>query len=212
MGLFFPEWMPLWFQLIIVGIVVIFGLCFLLMPFSVFGLKSRLTYLDHQMEDIQSQLRVLLKRVPDARERLEFKLQPVVTSESEAARDGGEGRGKKTVNASSEYYTPTPPVKNRPTCFDPPSRSEGVAPVRNSDVLHNSEKTTGYEDSSQYSTQDRFRDRDPVVPRQDQQRVAGQNKREDHLYDPPSKPVKEARQEEPQPRRRAEPILRWPPR
>lgn len=206
MGLFFPEWMPLWFQLIVIGVVVIFGLCFLLMPFSVFGLKSRLTYLDHQMEDIQSQLRVLLKRIPDARERLEFKLQPVATSENDTAREGAEIRGKKPVNSSSEYYTASPSAKNRSTFFDPPSPSEEVAPVRNSD------RTTGHEEAPQYSGQDRFRDRDPVVSRQDQRVAEQQNRREEQLYDPPSKPVKETRQEESQPRRRAEPILRWPPR
>lgn len=208
MGLFFPEWMPLWFQLIVIAVVVIFGLCFLLMPFSVFGLKSRLTYLDHQMEDIQSQLRVLLKRIPDARERLEFKLQPVATSENDIAREGGEVRGKKPVSTSSEYYTTPPSAKNRSMFFDPPSQSEGAPPpVRSSD------RTTGYEEAPQYSGQERFRDRDPVAARQDQRVAEQQNRREEQLYDPPGKsPVKEVKQEEAQPRRRAEPILRWPPR
>lgn len=205
MGSFFPEWMPLWFQLIVVGVVVIFGLCFLLMPFSVFGLKSRLTYLDHQMEDIQSQLRVLLKRLPDARERLEFKLQPIATGDDEVGRDGMVNKGKASKDSSAEYYAAVASTKSRPTCFDPPSQPEEVV------FVSSPEKSTHFVDNEQNSTQNRFRDRGSVVSGQEQQFVAP-GRREEQIYNPPSKPVKEERQEGAQPRRRAEPILRWPPR
>ncbi|CAI3936371.1 MULTISPECIES: hypothetical protein [Commensalibacter] len=205
MGSFFPEWMPLWFQLIVVGVVVIFGLCFLLMPFSVLGLKSRLTYLDHQMEDIQSQLRVLLKRLPDARERLEFKLQPIPTGDDEVGRSGVVNKGKKLKDSSAEYYAAVASTKNRPTCFDPPSQSEEV------DFTRSPEKETHISEEEQNARQNRFRERGPAVSRQEQQFV-NPGRREDQIYNPPSKPVKEERQEGSQPRRRAEPILRWPPR
>lgn len=201
MAFFFPEWIPWWLQLAIVGVVIIFGICFLLMPFSVFGIKSRLTYLDHQMEDIQAQLSVLLKRIPDARERLEFKLQPVATPESEMARDESVARERKPVN-SSEYYSAVPSTKNRPTRFDPPSASE-TAPI------NAPSKTSVYDDAQDFVVENREgRVRSPdVAP----ERISASGRREEQIYDPPS-PVREERREEPQQRRRAEPILRWPPR
>lgn len=202
MALFFPEWIPWWLQLGIVGIVVIFGFCLLLMPFSVFGLKSRLTYLDHQMEDIQSQLRVLLKRIPDARERLEFKLQPVVTGDDEVVREGSLNKSEKHKSFPSEYYAAVPTAKNRPTRFDPPSPKEEVPPVRNPD------KTIGYEERQQYSAP--VRDRETVTSVHEERNINSE-RREDQIYNPPQTP-KEDRREQSQPRRRAEPILRWPPR
>ncbi|MDI2112493.1 hypothetical protein [Commensalibacter nepenthis] len=201
MALFFPEWIPWWLQLVIVGVVVIFGLCFLLMPFSVFGLKSRLTYLDHQMEDIQAQLRVLLKRIPDARERLEFKLQPVPMPEREAVREENTVRERKSTN-SPEYYSAVPLTKSNPTCFDPPSQAES-APVGVAS------KTAVYHDAPDVVTDNRARTR-PVEPVQERPPVPV--RREERVYDPPPKSAREERQEESHQRRRAEPILRWPPR
>lgn len=201
MAFFFPEWIPWWLQLAIVGVVIIFGICFLLMPFSVFGLKSRLTYLDHQMEDIQAQLRVLLKRIPDARERLEFKLQPVATPESEAAREENALRERKS-GSSTDYYSAVPSTKSRPVCFDPPSQSE-PAPV------NVTSKTAVYDDVQNVATDNRVKTR-PAEPVQERMSTSG--RREEQIYNPPPQPVREEKQEEPQRRRRAEPILRWPPR
>lgn len=200
MAFFFPEWIPWWLQLAIVGVVIIFGICFLLMPFSVFGIKSRLTYLDHQMEDIQAQLSVLLKRIPDARERLEFKLQPVATPESDVAREEIAVKEKKIVNPS-EYYSAVPSTKSRPTRFDPPSSSE-AAPV------NTPSKTSVYEDTHNSIAENRGRVRSAEVG---SERMSVPRRRDEQIYNPPS-PVREERQEEPQQRRRAEPILRWPPR
>ncbi|CAI3931138.1 unnamed protein product [Commensalibacter communis] len=203
MALFFPEWIPWWLQLVIVGVVIIFGLCFLLMPFSVFGLKSRLTYLDHQMEDIQAQLRVLLKRIPDARERLEFKLQPVPMSERDMVREETIARDRKATNPP-EYYSVVPSTKSNPTCFDPPSQSGTVATP-----VGVTSKTAVYNDAPDVVTDNRTRTRsiEPV-----QEKAFAPVRREERVYDPPPKSAREERQEESQQRRRAEPILRWPPR
>lgn len=201
MAFFFPEWIPWWLQLAIVGVIVIFGICFLLMPFSVFGLKSRLTYLDHQMEDIQAQLRVLLKRIPDARERLEFKLQPVATPESEVAREESAARDRKSTN-STDYYSAVPSTKSRPTRFDPPSQSEAAS-------VNVPSKTAVYDDSQDFSADNRVRTH-TTEPMQERMSVSG--RKEEQIYNPPPQPAREEKQEEPQQRRRAEPILRWPPR
>ena len=38
----FPEWVPGWIQLALTMVAILLGLAFVLMPFSVFGVKARL--------------------------------------------------------------------------------------------------------------------------------------------------------------------------
>ena len=60
-----PDWMPWYLQLIVVVIAILAGLAYLVMPFSVFGLKSRLDALEARLDDIQSDLRTLTQRLPE---------------------------------------------------------------------------------------------------------------------------------------------------
>ena len=60
----FPDWMPWWLQLLVVVAALLLGLAFAMMPFSVFGLKSRLEGVEATLEDIQSELRNLAPRLP----------------------------------------------------------------------------------------------------------------------------------------------------
>lgn len=57
MTLSFPEWVPLWGQLLVLGVGIVFGLAFMMMPFAVFGVKSRLAELSLQLEELQAELR-----------------------------------------------------------------------------------------------------------------------------------------------------------
>lgn len=61
----FPDWMPGWVQLVIAIVVILLGLAFLLMPFSVFGLKARLDAIELHLEEIQAELRALAMRLPE---------------------------------------------------------------------------------------------------------------------------------------------------
>ncbi len=61
----FPEWMPWWLQLLVVVAVLLLGLSFAIMPFSVFGLKSRLEGLEIRLDEIQTELRNLVLRLPE---------------------------------------------------------------------------------------------------------------------------------------------------
>ncbi len=61
----FPDWMPWWLQLLVVVAALLLGLAFAMMPFSVFGLKSRLEGVEATLEDIQSELRNLAHRLPE---------------------------------------------------------------------------------------------------------------------------------------------------
>ena len=57
MSLSFPEWMPLWGQLLVLACGLMFGLAFMMMPFAVFGVKGRLTELSLQVEELQAAVR-----------------------------------------------------------------------------------------------------------------------------------------------------------
>lgn len=60
-----PDWVPWWGQLAILVVAILFGLAFLMMPFAVFGLKSRLDFLEAQLDDIHAELRMLAMRLPE---------------------------------------------------------------------------------------------------------------------------------------------------
>lgn len=59
----FPDWMPLWAQLLVIAVVIVFGLAFLMMPFAVFGVKGRLGELELQIQEMQAELRGLSMRL-----------------------------------------------------------------------------------------------------------------------------------------------------
>ncbi|AOX17128.1 hypothetical protein [Kozakia baliensis] len=57
------EWMPLWMQLLLGLAGLALGLIFLLMPFSVFGVKSRLEEVELQLGEVRAELRVIAMRL-----------------------------------------------------------------------------------------------------------------------------------------------------
>lgn len=61
----FPDWVPWWVQSLAAIVAVLFGLALLLMPFSVFGTKSRLELIEARLEDMHQDLRALALRLPD---------------------------------------------------------------------------------------------------------------------------------------------------
>ena len=60
-----PDWVPMWAQLALLLLGLLFAVALLLMPFAVFGLKGRLDLLEAQLDDIHADLRVLAMRLPD---------------------------------------------------------------------------------------------------------------------------------------------------
>ncbi len=57
--------LPEWSGLIILCVLLLMVIAFLAMPFSVFGLKSRLDALETQLDEIQSEIRSLALRLPE---------------------------------------------------------------------------------------------------------------------------------------------------
>ena len=52
-----PDWMPWWAAFAIAVPVILYALVFLLMPFSVIGLKGRLDRMEERLDSIQTELR-----------------------------------------------------------------------------------------------------------------------------------------------------------
>ncbi len=54
-----PDWLPAWVFLLLAIPALLYLLVFLLMPFSVFGVKGRLEALESQLDAVQEELRNL---------------------------------------------------------------------------------------------------------------------------------------------------------
>jgi len=63
-SLTFPG-LPDWSGLIVLLGLLLVALAYLLMPFSVFGVKGRLDAIEAQLDEIQAELRTLSLRLPD---------------------------------------------------------------------------------------------------------------------------------------------------
>ena len=60
-----PDWLPWWVPLAVLVPALLYLLVFLLMPFSVFGLKSRLDLIDERLDEIQTELHRIGRRAPE---------------------------------------------------------------------------------------------------------------------------------------------------
>jgi len=58
-----PEWMPWWVPIALIVPALLYGLAFLIMPFAVLGLKSRLDRIDVRLDEIQGEIRSLSLRL-----------------------------------------------------------------------------------------------------------------------------------------------------
>src|ERR1700689_4862151 len=59
-----PEWLPWWVPLALLVPALLWALSFLFMPFSVFGVKSRLEAIEARLDEIQNEIRHLAVRIP----------------------------------------------------------------------------------------------------------------------------------------------------
>ena len=61
-----PPWLPWWASLVLVVLALLWGLAFLMVPFSVIGVKARLDGLEARLDEIQEEIRTLALRLPEA--------------------------------------------------------------------------------------------------------------------------------------------------
>lgn len=57
--------LPDWTGLVLLLLLLLVALAYLLMPFSVFGLKGRLDAIEAQLDEIQTEIRTLALRLPE---------------------------------------------------------------------------------------------------------------------------------------------------
>jgi hypothetical protein len=59
-----PAWLPDWAFLLAILPVLLYALVFLVMPFSVFGVKSRLEAIEAQLDSLHEEMRYLANKSP----------------------------------------------------------------------------------------------------------------------------------------------------
>jgi hypothetical protein len=57
--------LPDWSGLVVLVLLLLVALAYLLMPFSVFGVKGRLDAIEAQLDELQTELRTLALRLPE---------------------------------------------------------------------------------------------------------------------------------------------------
>lgn len=58
-----PDWLPWWVPLLLLVPALLYALAFLLMPFSVIGVKGRLDVIEARLDEIQGEIRSLALRL-----------------------------------------------------------------------------------------------------------------------------------------------------
>jgi hypothetical protein len=61
-----PDWLPWWVPIVIAIPLGLWVLTMMLMPFSVIGLKSRLEGIEERLDELQSEIRTLVLRLPES--------------------------------------------------------------------------------------------------------------------------------------------------
>jgi hypothetical protein len=64
LNLSLPAWLPWWVPLVLLLPTLLWALSFLFMPFSVFGVKSRLEAIEARLDEIQNEMRHIAARLP----------------------------------------------------------------------------------------------------------------------------------------------------
>ena len=60
-----PDWMPWWVPILLLVPALMWGLAFLLLPFSAIGVKGRLETIEARLDEIQGEIRSLSHRLPE---------------------------------------------------------------------------------------------------------------------------------------------------
>jgi hypothetical protein len=116
MPLSFPDWLPWWVSTIILVLALLWGLAFLLVPFSVIGLKARLDGLEARLDEIQTEIRMLTLRLPDSPSPLDF-------DELYAPRPAGDTIRRESAMARPPIPPTRPDYEDEPPPVAPPASS-----------------------------------------------------------------------------------------
>jgi hypothetical protein len=67
-----PAWLPWWVPLVCLVPILLWLLAFLLVPFSVIGLKARLDGLEARLDELHAEIRTLSIRMPENAPSVDF--------------------------------------------------------------------------------------------------------------------------------------------
>lgn len=98
-----PDWMPWWVPIVVMVPVLLYLAIFLLMPFSVFGLRGRLEAIEAQLDDLREQLRMALDPTGEALEE-----EPL------PRRAPAPPGGREALSGRTDDFIPPPPASFRP--------------------------------------------------------------------------------------------------
>jgi hypothetical protein len=112
-----PAWMPGWAFLLLAVPVLLYCLAFLLMPFSVFGVKSRIESLEAQIDALHEDVRMMAMRSSGV-------LPPAATTLDPYDDVPNFGRIKKSQRGFAEPAMTAAPSRLPPV-------PEPIIPVRN---------------------------------------------------------------------------------
>lgn len=130
-----PPWVPWWLPFLILALGILYLFAFLLMPFSVFGLKGRLEGIEARLDEIQAEVRQLALRFPEYPRSAEYEEEPFplpyARSDAEMRRSsisaGTPGRGAGTsirsatsLDRASDLRALAPGVRAEPHLDWPP--------------------------------------------------------------------------------------------
>ncbi len=113
-----PDWLPWWVPVLIAIPALFYLAVFLLMPFSVFGVKARLEVIDARLDEIQGEIRALSLRLP------EEPGEPLEPPRGERVR----------MREERPPIPPAPPDRALAPAAQPPRRAEPVRPVSDLDM------------------------------------------------------------------------------
>lgn len=116
-----PTWIPWWLFFAALALGVLYVLAFLVMPFSVFGLKGRMEGIEARLDEIQMEMRRLTLRLPDLPGNGQFEEEPLALP-LPPGRWAAETRGP-----------PIPPAPHIPSDEGPPGSATGRVARRERD-------------------------------------------------------------------------------
>ena len=99
-----PPWLPWWVPIAVLVVALLYLLAFLMMPFSVIGLKGRLEMIDARLDEIQGEIRNLALRLPE----------PIRGTAHDEVLLYAEPDAEMTAPTRGEALSPRPPIPPAP--------------------------------------------------------------------------------------------------
>ncbi|MBW4092137.1 MAG: hypothetical protein HIU82_13665 [Proteobacteria bacterium] len=116
-----PAWLPWWASLVLLVAVVLWGLAFLLVPFSVIGVKARLEGLEARLDEIQGEIRTLALRLPERPSAIPFDEVYTIPNEASARAAPSAAVPRRPPSIVRPPIPPAAPdLRARPQEAEPP--------------------------------------------------------------------------------------------